>query len=114
MKSIPPQPIIISGGDGEDSTHPVDIPSDDHPPVIPPMPQKRHFAVTARIDNTRVINDVHKLYDEIISQLTSLDGNNVEITLHVEASVDSGIDASTTRTLTENCRTLKTNPPDLY
>lgn len=114
VQPIPPQPIIISGGDGEGPKHPMDVPPDGQPPIIPPVPQKRHFAVTAKIDNTRVINDVHKLYDEIISQLASLDGSNVEITLHVEASVDSGIDAATTRTLTENCRTLKTNPPELY
>lgn len=110
----PVQPSNPPQGENDGDMPTQNVPPVEQPPQPPKPEMKKHFAVTAKIDNTRVINDVHKVYDEIISQLTLLEGSKVEITLHVEADVERGIDADTTRTLTENCRTLKTEPPELY
>lgn len=95
---------------------PIDHPEPGPQPPVPPAPvaKNHNFAVTATLDNTRVVRSVSDIYDEIISQLTNLDGAKVELTLHIEASVKGGFDESTERTLKENCKALKTDDPELF
>lgn len=62
--------------------------------------------MSARLDNTRVNRDVRTIMEEIVSQLTQLDGADMELSFEVHAKVNGGIPVPTTRALTENCSTL--------
>ncbi|MCR5845017.1 MAG: DUF499 domain-containing protein [bacterium] len=64
------------------------------------------FSMSAKLDNTRVLRDVRTIVDEIVGQLTQLDGAKVDVFLEVKAQVDEGIPASTMRAISENCNTL--------
>lgn len=78
--------------------------------VIPPQqeqPQNTHFYMSATLDNTRINRDVQRLVEEVISNLTCIDGCTVEVTLEVNAQAPEGLPQSTVRTVSENCRTLK-------
>lgn len=44
---------------------------------------------------------------EVIQHLMSVDGAEVELTLEVSVNAPGGIPATTVRTVSENCRTLK-------
>jgi hypothetical protein len=78
--------------------------------VIPQQheqPQNTHFYMSATLDNTRINRDVQRLVEEVISNLTCVDGCTVEVTLEVNAQSPAGLPQSTVRTVSENCRTLK-------
>jgi hypothetical protein len=64
-----------------------------------------HGSVT--LDPQRVNREVNTIVDEIIQRLTSQPGTVVEITLEISAQREAGFDESTTRTISENSRTLK-------
>ena len=66
----------------------------------------KYFYLTTKLDNTRVNRDVNQIMDEVVNHLSNLDGSDVQIKLEVTAEVGSGIDQSTVRTVSENCRTL--------
>jgi hypothetical protein len=51
--------------------------------------------------------DAGRIADEVISHLAGLVGADVNVTLEISASVQSGIPEKVVRTVTENCRTLK-------
>jgi len=70
-------------------------------------PQNTHFYMSATLDNTRINRDVQRLVEEVISNLTSVDGCRVEVTLEVNAQAPAGLPQSTVRIVSENCRTLK-------
>ena len=78
---------------------------------VAPEPAKpasdTQFFMNVKLDNTRVIRDLQKYLDEIISHLTSVDGCSVELSLEVSAQADNGFPQGTVRTVSENCRTLK-------
>jgi hypothetical protein len=77
---------------------------------IPPQqerPQNTHFYMSATLDNTRINRDVQRLVEEVISNLTCVDGCTVEVSLEVNAQSPAGLPQSTVRTVSENCRTLK-------
>ena len=63
--------------------------------------------MSARLDTTRVNRDMNNYVQEIIQHLMAVDGSNVELTLEVNVNAPKGIPASTVRTVSENCRTLK-------
>ncbi len=71
------------------------------------LPTNKHFYMSATLDNTRVNRDVQTYLQEIIQHLMSVDGSNVELRLEVDVTAPKGIPASTVRTVSENCRTLK-------
>ena len=71
------------------------------------IPTNKHFYMSAKLDNTRVNRDVQTYLQEIIQHLMSVDGSNVELRLEVDVTAPKGIPASTVRTVSENCRTLK-------
>ena len=68
---------------------------------------QHNFFMSASIDNTRIIRDVQKYVEEVISHLIDANGSSVEITLEVKATSESGFTQPTVRAVSENCRTLK-------
>lgn len=69
--------------------------------------QNTHFYLSATLDDTRVIRDVDTYVKEVIQHLQEIDGANVEIKLEVQVDAPNGIQESTVRIVSENCRTLK-------
>lgn len=69
--------------------------------------KSRRFFMSARLDNTRVNKNVNDYLTEVIQHLMSVDGADVELTLEVSVTAPDGIPATTVRTVSENCRTLK-------
>lgn len=65
------------------------------------------FFMSVKLDNTRVIRDLQRYLDEVISHLSSTDNCEVELSLEVSAQASDGFSQSTVRTVSENCRTLK-------
>lgn len=64
------------------------------------------FAMSARLDNTRVIQNMRSIVEEVVSQLDLLDGADIELTFEVKAHVATGIPVPSQRAISENCRTL--------
>ncbi len=96
-----------------------DTPSDGPTPQKPPEndgpgqgelgiepPKMTRFYMSAKLDNTRVIRDVQKYMEEVVNNLTLVDGCRVEITLEVSARADEGFTPDTVRAVKENCNTL--------
>ena len=70
-------------------------------------PKNKHFYLSAKLDNTRINRQVAQLVEEVLNHLTEVDGNNVRVTLEVEADFPNGTPQNTVRTVSENCDTLK-------
>lgn len=64
------------------------------------------FHMSAKLDNTRVNRNIQTIMEEIVSQLTTLDHADIEMTFEVKARVDDGIPVPTVRAISENCGTL--------
>lgn len=71
-----------------------------------PSADKTSFAMSAKLDNTRINRNVQNIVEEIVSQLNLLDGVDVELTLEVRAKAETGIPVPTIRAISENCSTL--------
>lgn len=76
-------------------------------PPKPPVANDTRFFMSVKLDNTRVIRDLQKYLDEVISHISSVDNCEVELTLEVSAQASVGFSQSTVRTVSENCRTLR-------
>ena len=77
------------------------------PPVAPPAEAKdTRFFMSVKLDNTRVIRDLQRYLDEVITHISSVDNCEMELTLEVSARAESGFPQGTIRTVSENCRTL--------
>lgn len=74
---------------------------------VPEQPKNRHFYMYAQLDNTRINRDVQRLVEEVIGNLTAVDGAQMEVTLEVSINVPNGVPPQIVRTVSENCRTLK-------
>ena len=70
-------------------------------------PSNKHFFMSAEVDPVRVNKVVSTYVDEIIRHLMQVDGATVELKLDVDVISPDGIPASTVRTVSENCKTLK-------
>lgn len=70
-------------------------------------PKNRHFYMSVKLDNTRVNRDINNYVQEIIQHLMAVNGADVEMKLEVQVEAPEGIPASTVRTVSENCKTLK-------
>ena len=90
------------GGDNAGGTQP-------EPEIItpPPAPKSMSFYLSAQLDTTRVNRDVQKILEEVVSVLTQENGVTVELRFDVQASAPKGLQPSTIRAVSENCRTLK-------
>ena len=77
-------------------------------PVTPAAPANdTHFFMSVKLDNTRVIRDLQKYLDEVITHLSTVDNCEVELSLEVSAHAADGFPQGTVRTVSENCRTLR-------
>lgn len=70
---------------------------------------KTSFAMSAKLDNTRVNRNVQSIVEEIVSQLSMLDDVDIQLSFEVKAKAENGIPVSTVRTVSENCSTLGIN-----
>ncbi len=80
------------------------------PPEKPEPPQpavNSRFFMSVQLDNTRVIRDLQRYLDEVISHLSTVDGCEVQLSLEVTAQANNGFPQGTVRTISENCRTMK-------
>lgn len=90
--------LVREGGSGYGET----------PVTPPPVPvNDTHFFMSVKLDNTRVIRDLQKYLDEVITHLSSVDNCDVELSLEVSAKAAEGFPQGTVRTVSENCRTLR-------
>ena len=64
------------------------------------------FAMSAKLDSTRVSRDVRQIVEEVVSQLSAIDDAEVELTLEVWAKSGEGFPVPTQRAVSENCNTL--------
>ena len=74
-------------------------------PLRSPIP-KRFFG-SVKLDAARLNRDAAQVSAEVIQHLTALLGAEVEITLEIQAHVESGIPDNIVRPVSENCKTLK-------
>ena len=81
------------------------VPSAPSAPGAPQAPKRFHGTVP--LDPVRASRDVGNIVDGVISQLTSIVGATVKVTIEIEAEIPSGASESTVRAVTENTRTLK-------
>lgn len=72
-----------------------------------PVHSNKHFFMSADVDPVRVNKVVSTYVDEIIRHLMQVDGTTIELKLDVDVIAPGGIPASTVRTVSENCKTLK-------
>lgn len=78
------------------------------PPIQPPYtPKPRHLYVTARLDATRINQDVRRIVEEIINNLDGEKDVTMELKLELDASSKEGFDDELVKAITENCHTLK-------
>ena len=73
----------------------------------PPAPKSMSFYLSTQLDTTRVNRDVQKILEEVVSILTQENGVTVELRFDVHAAAPNGLQPSTIRAVSENCRTLK-------
>jgi len=73
----------------------------------PPAPKSMSYYLSTQLDTTRVNRDVQKILEEVVSVLTQENGVTVELRFDVQASAPNGLQPSTIRAVSENCRKLK-------
>lgn len=73
----------------------------------PPARKPRHLFVSARLDTTRINQDVRRIVEEIISNLDGERDVTLELKLEVDASSKRGFDEDLVKAITENCHALK-------
>lgn len=77
------------------------------PPVFPPPAPGKRFFGNIDLDPIRLNRDIAQIATEIIQHLTKLEDANVTISLEISADIPHGVPDDITRTVLENCRTLK-------
>lgn len=76
----------------------------------PPAPVRdTRFFMRVKLDNTRVVRDLQKYLDEVITHLSMVDNCEMDLCLEVSAQAADGFPQGTVRTVSENCRTLRVN-----
>ena len=100
---VPPIPVTPNEPIKPDFPRPPVEPT----PPPPPAPKSMSFYLSTQLDTTRVNRDVQKILEEVVSVLTQENGVTVELRFDVQASAPKGLQPSTIRAVSENCRTLK-------
>ena len=70
-------------------------------------PRKKSFYGRLLSDSSTLTRDAGAIAQNITAHLASLPESEIEVVIEIKASVPGGIDESTVRTVSENCRTLK-------
>lgn len=91
-----------SSSNGKEGTEPSDTNTSTSAPV-----SDTNFFMSVKLDNTRVIRDLQKYLDEVITHLSSVEECEVELSLEVSAHTVGGFPKETVRIVSENCRTLR-------
>lgn len=91
-----------SSSNGKEGTEPSDTNTSTSAPV-----SDTNFFMSVKLDNTRVIRDLQKYLDEVITHLSSVEECEVELSLEVSAHTVGGFPQETVRIVSENCRTLR-------
>ena len=97
----PPQPRPLVGQEG----HREGIGGGGGGPLSPPKPKTRYYG-KKQIDPQRPMRDLSQIVEEIITRLAAEPGIDLEITLEISGRRANGFDDVTTRTISENSRTL--------
>lgn len=71
--------------------------------VEKPLP--KHVFAEGRLDDARMVKKFQTIYEEIIQQIIDA-GGNVSVEVVIKGDVESGLDATKQRNLTENARNL--------
>jgi hypothetical protein len=69
--------------------------------------QVRRFYGSVKINPRVMAGDAGKIMEEVVKQLMTLYGANVQVSLEIQAHIPGGVPEETVRTVTENCRTLR-------
>ncbi len=64
-----------------------------------PQVEDTRFFMSVKLDNTRVIRDLQKYLDEVITHLSTTDNCDVELSLEVSANAPNGFAPETVRTV---------------
>lgn len=105
----PVDPVMPYGGNQNPSGQGSQQTSGSGEKPVPEPEKETRFFMSVRLDNTRVIRDLQRYLDEVITHLSSVDGSDVELCLEVTAEAVNGFPQDTIRTVSENCRTLHVN-----
>ncbi|MCP5487625.1 MAG: ATP-binding protein [Verrucomicrobia bacterium] len=73
----------------------------------PAKVQPKHYHGRVELDSMRISRDAARIAEEVVRHLTAKIGASVQVSLEIQAEIPDGIDEATTRTITENSRTLK-------
>lgn len=73
----------------------------------PEPPKARRFHGSVVLDPLRLGRDATEIANEIVQHLMKQPGASVEVTLEIQADIPKGAPDDLTRTVSENCRTLK-------
>ncbi len=90
---------------GADGTEQEGVPPRTDQPRTPQPPKRFHGTVA--LDPHRVGRDAGRIAEEVVAHLVGIVGARVHVTLDIEAEIPSGVPEGASRTVTENCRTLK-------
>lgn len=103
-----------TGGGNREGDHPIrggqSSPNNDHTGGTAHPPQAAQpveFHGSVALSPTKLSLEVAKVSEEIIQHLAAKLGVEIKVTLDIHASLDTGFDADTVRTVTENCAALK-------
>lgn len=76
-------------------------------PHRPEPPRSTRFFGAYKVDPERYRRDLTRLSQEILQQLTTVDGVQLEVTVEVQAQRAEGFPHDMVRTILENARTLR-------
>ena len=77
------------------------------PAPATPATKPKRFHATKSLDPMRLSRDAQQIAEEIVQQLTRLDGAEVDVQIELQVKIPNGAPDNIVRTVTENCRTLK-------
>jgi predicted AAA+ superfamily ATPase len=124
MPAAPTQPAIqaqgttMTYGERQENHTPVVVEPTLYPmpkppaTLVPPVPGTgaspyHRFHGSVNISARMMAGEAGKINEEVVRHLTMILGANVRVTLEIQADIPGGVPDETTRTVTENCRTLK-------
>ncbi|MCU0285904.1 MAG: hypothetical protein MUF15_05850 [Acidobacteria bacterium] len=75
---------------------------DDSKPIL-----KRRFHGSVNLDAARIARDAGQIAEEVVQHLVKIPGAVVSISLEIQAHLPQGASNELSRTVSENCKTLK-------
>lgn len=103
----PAEPDVPGDGAASEGTRRAPTDGRSGAPAAPPQVKARRFHGSVVLDSDRVGRDAGRIAEEVIQHLQSQPGARVRVTLEIAADLPDGVDETTIRNVSENCRTLK-------